>query len=234
MGDHVLYQPTFPMAIPLFMCFITVDRFFSRRWHRRFLFRALEIQWSFPFLYIWHACCRHAGTFTPPSTHRLLLKERLWAYYRRRRRRNNPCSQTRPSRPPLQCWFNYAEIIAAVDEENSILEFLYIVFSLEDNSTILRFPKSLQAPYRRQLLLQSFALPIGSWLLTTTVGPVWASSRLAVIHSSVYFHPIKPLRWIFLMPHLETLKFVLISLFPTAPSRKATHAYADNRTHYAL
>ena len=28
MGDHVLYQPTFPMAIPLFMCFITVDRFF--------------------------------------------------------------------------------------------------------------------------------------------------------------------------------------------------------------
>ena len=96
--------------------------------------------------------------------------------------------------------------IAAMDEEYPILEFLHIIFSLEDNSTILRFPKSLQAPYWRQHLLQSFALPIVSRLLTTTVGPVWASSRLAVIHSSIYFHPITPLRWIFLMPHLEKLK----------------------------
>jgi hypothetical protein len=43
---------------------------------------------------------------------------------------------------------------------------------MEDNSTILIFPETLQAPHLRHLTLRGFALPIGSRLLTTAVGLV--------------------------------------------------------------
>ena len=96
------------------------------------------------------------------------------------------------------------KLIMTMDEEYPILEFLYIVRPIQDNSTILRFPETLRAPHLRFLGLRGFALPIGSPLLATAVGLV--TLHLAMIHPSTYFHPNTLIRWISLMTHLETLK----------------------------
>jgi hypothetical protein len=98
------------------------------------------------------------------------------------------------------------KFVAAMDEEYPILEHLVIALPIKDitdNSTVLRFPESLQAPHLRLLRLQGFALPIGSRLLTAAVGLVTLS--LVMIHPSSYFHPNALLQWISLMPQLETL-----------------------------
>jgi hypothetical protein len=97
-----------------------------------------------------------------------------------------------------------------MDEEYPILEYLIIYHPGEDKTTILTFPEILQAPHLRHLVLQGFALPTGSRLLTTPVGLV--TLGLAVVHPSTYFHPNTLLQWVSSMPQLETL---LISfLFP--------------------
>jgi hypothetical protein len=43
------------------------------------------------------------------------------------------------------------KLIVAMDEEYPILEYLYITLSTEDNSSILTFPETLQAPHLRHL-----------------------------------------------------------------------------------
>ena len=91
-----------------------------------------------------------------------------------------------------------------MDGEYPILEYLVIALSTEDNNTILRFPKTLQAPHLRHLTLRGFALPIGSRLLTTAVDLV--TLHLDMVHPSTYFQPNTLLQWIFLMPQLETFK----------------------------
>ena len=96
--------------------------------------------------------------------------------------------------------------LVAMDEEYPILEYLYIVGPIKDDSTILRFPETLQAPHLRVLGLRGFALPMGSPLLTTAVGLV--TLHLSMVHPSTYFHPNTLLQWISLMPHLETLKIL--------------------------
>ena len=99
------------------------------------------------------------------------------------------------------------KLIVAMDEECPALEFLYISHPIEDTATILRFPESFQAPHLRHLTLQGFALPMGSRLLTTAVGLV--TLHLAMVHPSTYFHPNTLIRWISLMPQLETLDIFL-------------------------
>jgi hypothetical protein len=93
------------------------------------------------------------------------------------------------------------KIIAAMGDEYPILEFLVIELPVEDESTILIFPETLQAPHLRSLWLRGFALPIGSPLLTTAVGLVTLS--LIMVHPSTYFQPNTLLQWISLMPQLE-------------------------------
>ena len=105
---------------------------------------------------------------------------------------------------------NLQKLIMAVDEAYPILEYLVVVPPIEDGSTILRFPETLQAPHLRHLTLISFALPIGSRLLTTAVGLV--TLCLVMNDPSTYFHPRTLLRWISFMPQLETL--VVSFLFP--------------------
>ena len=95
------------------------------------------------------------------------------------------------------------KLLVAMDEEYPILEYLYIMLTLSDNSSILTIPETLQAPHLRQLTLRGFALPMGSGLLTSAVGLV--TLNLVMIHPSTYFHPNTLLRWISLMPHLEVL-----------------------------
>ena len=95
------------------------------------------------------------------------------------------------------------KFIAVMDEEYSILEYLVIGLSIEDNSAMLIFPETLQAPHLRLLTLRGFVLPIGSRLLTTAVSLV--TLCLVIAHPSTYFHPNALLQWISLMPQLETL-----------------------------
>jgi hypothetical protein len=95
------------------------------------------------------------------------------------------------------------KLILAMDEEYPILQYLVITLPIEDKSSILIIPETLQAPNLRHLRLNSFALPIGSRILTTAVGLVTLS--LVMVHPSTYFHPNTLLQWISLMPQLETL-----------------------------
>ena len=114
------------------------------------------------------------------------------------------------------------KLIVAMDEECPILEFLYISRPIDDNTTILRFPESFQAPHLRYLSLDSFTIPIGSWLLTTAVGLV--TLYLVMVHPSTYFHPNTLIRWISLMPELETLEIILTFSIPNRDvERKLTH-----------
>jgi hypothetical protein len=73
----------------------------------------------------------------------------------------------------------------------------------DDKTTILTFPETLQAPHLRHLALESFALPIGSRLLTTAVGLV--TLYLVMGNPCTYFHPNTLLQWLSFMPQLETL-----------------------------
>ena len=83
---------------------------------------------------------------------------------------------------------NLQRLIVAMDEEYPILECLVIAYQtdIEDRSTNLTFPETLQAPHLRQLVLTGFALPMGSRLLTTAVG--LAALCLLMDHPSTYFH----------------------------------------------
>ena len=115
------------------------------------------------------------------------------------------------------------KLFLAMDEEYPILEYLYITRADEDNSTILRFPETLQAPHLRFLSLRGFAFPIGSRLLTTATGLV--TLHLVMVHPSTYFHSNTLIQWISLMPHLETLIIYFKSSIPNRDvERQLTHA----------
>ena len=95
------------------------------------------------------------------------------------------------------------KVVMAIDEEYPILEYL-IILPLGNSSTALVLPETLRAPHLRHLMLSSFALPIGSLLLTTAVGLV--TLCLVIIgHPSIYFQPHTLLQWLSAMPQLETL-----------------------------
>ena len=94
------------------------------------------------------------------------------------------------------------KIFTTMDKQFSILERFYI-FSMTEGETSLVLPRTFQAPHLRHLSLLRVALPIGSPLLTTTVGLV--TLWLADIPPSAYFPPTCLLTWISLMPQLEDL-----------------------------
>jgi hypothetical protein len=94
------------------------------------------------------------------------------------------------------------KLIMAMDEEYPVLECLIVAPPREGKST-LRLPETLQAPHLRHLTLHGFVLPIGSRLLTTTVGLV--TLCLVVSQPSAYIQPNTLLHWISAMPQLETL-----------------------------
>ena len=117
------------------------------------------------------------------------------------------------------------KFIAAMDDEYPILEFLVIDLPVEDKSTILIFPETLQAPHLRSLYLTGFALLIGCRLLTTAVGLVTLS--LYIVHPSTYFQPntlLGLLHWISLMPQLEMLLIYFEFSIPSRDvERQLTH-----------
>ena len=104
------------------------------------------------------------------------------------------------------------KLIRAMDEEYPILEYLIILPPVNDRSTVLTPPETLQAPHLRYLTLVGFALPMESRLLTTAVGLV--SLCLLMNDPSTYFHPNALLRWVSFMPQLEKLRIFFYFAVP--------------------
>ena len=113
-------------------------------------------------------------------------------------------------------------IVAAMDDEYSILEYLIIWPTDEDKSSILIFPETLQAPHLCHLALFGFTLPIGSRLFTAAVGLV--TLHLYMTYPSTYFLPNTLLQWLSSMPQLETLYFGFMFPIPNRDvERQLTH-----------
>ena len=104
---------------------------------------------------------------------------------------------------------NLQKLVVAIDDEFPLLEYLYITPVAQDN-TSLTLSGTFQAPHLRHLILENFALPIGSPLLTTAVGLVTLS--LNNVPLSSYFHPNDLIHRVSLMPQLETL-----GIYPSCP-----------------
>ena len=99
------------------------------------------------------------------------------------------------------------KFITIMDEQFPILERMYI-WSRTEGDRSLVLPRTFQAPLLRHFAL-SIALPIGSPLLTTTVGLV--TLGLIEIPPSAYFPPNYLLTRLSLMPQLETLLITFYS-----------------------
>ncbi len=106
----------------------------------------------------------------------------------------------------IRLWMSFTKLqnfIVAVNQPFPILEYLYIRPPTKHNSGLI-LPNTFQAPHLRHLVLHSFAFPIKSPLLTTTVGLVTLS--LVEVHGSTYFHPNDLLQQLSLLPQLEILE----------------------------
>jgi hypothetical protein len=102
-------------------------------------------------------------------------------------------------------------LIKAIDGEYPILEYLIFVDPLEDRSTVLILPETLQAPHLRHLAI-GCSISIRFQLLSTAVGLV--TLNLGLLHPSTYFQPSVLLQSLSLMPQLE---MVLIFFLFTVP-----------------
>ncbi|KAI0295737.1 hypothetical protein BC826DRAFT_269012 [Russula brevipes] len=107
---------------------------------------------------------------------------------------------------------NLQELVAAMDDEFPVLEYLYIAPDTK-HETCLTLPNAFRAPHLLHLVL-NVACPIRSPLLTTMAGLVTLS--LNNILPSTYFHPTDLLPRLSLMPQLETLG---ISFHSPVPNR---------------
>jgi hypothetical protein len=105
---------------------------------------------------------------------------------------------------------NLQTLIASIDEDYPILEYLTMAPLFGDKSAKLKLPETLRAPHLTHLGLFGFVIPIGSQLLPTAVGLV--TLCLAMADPSTYFDPTVLLRWITIMPQLKTL--VVLFYFP--------------------
>ena len=70
------------------------------------------------------------------------------------------------------------KLIVAMDDEYPILEYLIIIHPVKDDSSISRFPETLQAPHLRHLLLEGFAPSDGILIAHDRCGP----------RHTLYFH----------------------------------------------
>ena len=125
---------------------------------------------------------------------------------------------------------NLQRLTTAMDQKFPMLEYLYMGPPAEHN-TSLDFPQHFQAPHLRNLLLNFFALPISTPLLTTAVDVVTLS--LNSIPPSAFFHPNDLLQRLSLMRQLEVLG---ISFQPPAPNLDSEIQLSDTPfiTHVTL
>ncbi|KAH9955476.1 hypothetical protein BC827DRAFT_1236658 [Russula dissimulans] len=108
---------------------------------------------------------------------------------------------------------NLQKFVPAIDGEFPILEFLYIeppIGTTDDTSPRLMVSKTFRAPHLCHLALMNFNFTLESPLLSTSVPLVTLS--LQEIYPT-YFPPNELLRWLSLMPQLETLGIDFYSRF---------------------
>ena len=123
------------------------------------------------------------------------------------------------------------KLIMAINEEYPLLEYLIMETPIGNTSSALMLPETFQAPHPHHLVLIGFVLPIGSRLLTTSVGLVMLCLHME--HPSAYFQPNTLLQWISLMPQLELL---LIAFFFPVPNHDVKRQLMHTRitTHVTL
>ena len=123
------------------------------------------------------------------------------------------------------------KLIMAINEEYPLLEYLIMETPMGNTSSALMLPETFQAPHLHHLVLIGFVLPIGSRLLTTSVGLVMLCLHME--HPSAYFQPNTLLQWISLMPQLELL---LIAFFFPVPNHDVKRQLMHTRitTHVTL
>ena len=98
---------------------------------------------------------------------------------------------------------NLQKLVVAMGDDFPLLEHLYIMPTVRNNTTSITLPGTFHAPRLRHRILENFALPIGSPVLTRAVGLVTLS--LNNIPLSSYFHPNDLIHSVSFMPQLETL-----------------------------
>ena len=103
---------------------------------------------------------------------------------------------------------NLPDFIMSIDGEYPMLEYLVVSPPVEDHSTALSLPETLQAPRLRHLQLERFALPLGSQLFPTAVALV--TLTLTMGHPSTDFKPNILLQWLMFMPQLEKLSISIL------------------------
>jgi hypothetical protein len=113
------------------------------------------------------------------------------------------------------------KLIMTINEEYPVLEYLIMEPPIEDTSSALILPETLQAPHLRHFSLINFVLPIGSRLLTTAVGLV--TLALYMGPPSTYFQPNALLHWISSMPQLEMLTIFLLPVPNRDVERQLMH-----------
>ena len=86
------------------------------------------------------------------------------------------------------------KLIVAMDDEYLILENLIIGHQERDTSSILIFPKTLQAPHLCHFALSGITLPIGSRSRMTAVGPARPPTSIQILCSNGYHlcHSLRP------------------------------------------
>ena len=106
---------------------------------------------------------------------------------------------------------NLPKFIKAIDGQFPVLERLFIWPQTQDDDVSLMLPTTFQAPHLG--MLSTSALPVGSFLLTTTFG--LTSLELYEIPLSAYFYPSNLVVRISCMPQLEGLSISYRAPSPT-------------------
>ena len=127
---------------------------------------------------------------------------------------------------------NLQTLLAAMDGEYPILEYLVIWNRMDEDWTTMTPPETLQLPSLCHLTLVGFALPIRSRLLTTAVG--LGTLCLFMYDPSTYFHPNTLLHWISLMPQLKMLVVLFLFAVPTCDVEMQLTAQAPITTPVTL
>ena len=105
-----------------------------------------------------------------------------------------------------------------MDGELPILEHLVMASGMDDVAFV--FPKIIQAPHLRHLVLDGVAPSIGSPLITTAMGLV--TLCLVIHNSSSYFNSNTLLQWVSPLSQLETLEITVTCRMVMQPSHMPT------------
>lgn len=106
---------------------------------------------------------------------------------------------------------NFPKVIATIDNEFPMLEYLYIAPSTRRNANLI-LPETFNAPRLCHLVLKRFEFPMGSPILATAIGIV--TLTLEFLHPSAHFRSLDFLQCLSNMSRLEKLTITFHSPIP--------------------